>query len=363
MPSTTELLTWESLTAALNELRSPNSFITDSFFTNRNARTTETINIDTWVGGRKMAPFVLPGAEAVPVPGMSKTFKQITAPNIRIKRAFTLQDRLFSRTPGTAIMVNNGVAQLSEVEKGIAKDLQYMRNQIDDTIEWMCARALRGAVTYSSVEFTPGEIQLGDTFTIDYGMPSDNKKTLSGNDTWDTAEASATQTPKQTLRLFQKLMDAKGFSAVTDCVMGSDAAVVFEEHFSIKAHLDNRRTEIGGPLTLNQSFTGQGARFIGRLYGVNWWEYSRQVTDPFGAVKNLIDPDTVHFLSASGTEELELEFGAIQDFKAYSEGNIATEYFSKQWEIEDPSSRIHLAHSRPLPVLRRPEALGYAIVV
>ncbi|HCT44791.1 MAG TPA: hypothetical protein DF699_06240, partial [Phycisphaerales bacterium] len=328
-----------------------------------NTRTTETINIDTWVGGRKMAPFVLPGAEAIPVPGMSKTFRQVTAPNIRIKKAFSLQDRLFSRTPGTAIFVSDSGSQLSEVERSIAMDVQYMRDQIDDTIDWMCASALSGAVTYSTADFTPGELTMGDAFTIDYRMPAANKVTLSGNDTWDTAEASATETPKQTLRRFQKLMDARGYSAITDCIMGSDAAVAFEEHFSLKAHLDNRRTEIGGPLSLVQGFTGQGARYIGRFYGINWWEYSRQVTDPFGATKNLIQPGRAHFLSASGTGEFDLEFGAIQDFKAYSEGNIATEYFSKSWEKEDPSVLMHLAHSRPLPVLRRPDAIGYADVV
>jgi len=358
MPTITEL-EWQTMSRVLEEVRTPYHFVTQLLFNNFNTNPTENIAIDSWVAGRLMAPFVTPGAGAQLITGMSTRQSIVTAPSIRAKRPFTARQLLTARVPGSPVFANDGSPVLSAAAKRVAHDLKYAREQIDQTLEWMCCQVLTGTLTYN-IALTDG--QLGDSFTIDYGRPAGHTVTLTSNDTWDTALASATSLPRQHVTAVKELISDTVGLAPTDCIMGSAAADAWIANESIREDLDNRRI-VPGSMTLVEQFRQSGAIFLGEVYGIRWWRYARSVSDPFGTATLLVAADAAHFVAATPGAENVVEYGAIQDLEAAEQGMLETRFFSKSWRQKDPSADMYLWESRPLPVARRPESMVTYIVV
>lgn len=357
MPTPTEL-EWQSLTRVIEEVRTPYTFVTDLLFSEFNTNPTETIGIDSVIGGRRMAPFVTPGASGHLIPGMSHQFSTVTAPNIKAKRPFSARQLLFERTPGSPIFVDGGEI-VSQVGRRIARDLKYAREQIDQTLEWMCCQALTGVLTYN---IATADGQPGDAFTIDYGRPGAHTVALTGNDTWDTAAASATSHIEEHVQDAKELISDKIGVPVTDCILGASAANAFKNNERVRADLDNRRIT-PGTLELAQQYRANGAIFLGEVYDVRFWRYSRSITDPFGNATTLIGTDKAHFVSATPGAENVVEYGAIDDLDALEGGMLESRFFSKSWREKDPSAQMYLWQSRPLPVPRRPESMMTYTVV
>jgi hypothetical protein len=71
----------------------------------------------------------------------------------------------------------------------------------------------------------------------------------------------------------------------------------------------------------------------------------------------LIRPGYVEFVANSPAAEFVTYYGAIEDMQAIGAGRVLqSRRFSKSWEVEDPSARMLLVESNPLPVMRRPGA-------
>ncbi|MBL4769479.1 MAG: major capsid protein [Rhodobacteraceae bacterium] len=346
------------MSKVLEEIRTPWAFVTDLLFGETNTNPTETIAIDSIIGGRKMAPFVTPGAGAALLQGMKAQRSLVTAPNIRAKRPFSSRQLLFNRSPGSPIFVDGGHI-LSEVQRKIARDLKYGKEQIDQTLEWMCCQALTGVLTYN---IATANGQPGDAFTIDYGRPPENTIVLTSTDTWDTPKATATKSIDDLVVQVKEMVSDKVGVPITDCILGKDASDAFRRNEQMREDQDNRRI-VSGELNLVKQFEASGALFLGELYGVRWWRYSRDVEDPFGTTINLIEADKAHFVSRSPGADNIIEYGAIDDLDAALDGPISTKFFSKSWREKDPSTLMYLWQSRPLPVPRRPESMVTVTVV
>ena len=352
MATITEL-EWQSLSRVLEEIRTPYNFVERLLYGNTNTNGTEKIAVDSVIGGRRMAPFVRRGASAQLIPGMTHQFTTVEAPSIRAKRAFDCDRLFFERTPGSPIFIDGSTAA-TEVQRRIARDLQYAREQIDQTLEWMCCQTLTGTLTYN-ISTTDG--QLGDAFTIDYGRPAAHTVVLTGTDLWSDAASD----PHKDFNDAKDLASDAGHQ-LTDVIMGGDAADAFVRNDQLASDLDNRRF-VTGNLELINRFEQSGAQFMGQIYGIRCWRYNRSVTDPFGNSVALIEADKAHFVSANPGADNIIEYGAIADFDASPSGLIQTRFFSKSWRTQDPSAQMYLWHSRPLPIPRRPESMVTYTVV
>ena len=358
MPTNPDL-SWRTLSRALSELRMNNSWlrtflIGDAEFT----KPTRQVEMSLWVSGREMAPFAVRGVNALPVKGMSKAFTTFEFPHIRLKRPINIPQYLNSRTPGTSVyLVEGGDNQRAAVEDAILKDVSRMRSMADETIEWMIAQLLTGVVTaptYSAPDQAP------DYFTVTYQRPAGHTITNAGNDRWSVT-SGYTEAPKGTLLKIQRLMDAVGFQ-VTDVILGRTAATAFENHPEVLAAVDRLRSN-PGTMDLLQVYNKQGARLIANLYGVNWWEYARSTVTPSGSTVQLIGDDKAHFVSRTPETGFRLEFGGIEDARAFRQGIIEAKYFSKTWIEEDPGHEIALLETNPLPMYDRPEGTATVTVV
>ncbi len=342
--ATIDELSWESMTAVVNEIKSPNQFLLKLLYRNRIALTTETIAIDVLTRAREVAPFVRKNGEALLVEGHGSTRQLVDAPNIRIKRPMEASDLLFGRKPGSVIFPPQ-TEQVSAIGAHIARELQVLADLVTNAEEYLAALSLQGTISYS---VTPEE-----NFTITYPKPAGHNITLVTF--WDDADPSLPE-PEINVHAVKRLLSAEVGLGVTDAICGSEAADAFMRLAKNQKFLFDKRDVNMGGADFTTMFNEDGAIFLGRAFGVNFWEYSRTATVD-GSSTNMLRAKYIEFVSATPSAEFTMYYGAIADMHAF-EGNLwIAQRFSKSWLTQDPSQRLALLHSRPLPVPRRPGAM------
>src|SRR4029077_6339072 len=170
------------------------SFIRDMFFSQREFIDSETVQIDTYRGGKTLAPFVLPLEGQVV--GRRKPFTRafVEAPAIAPARVITLRE---AKRPGWG---ENPYAYKSPEERGatlIANDTRDMEEEIGRTEEAMCC----GCMFTGKI---PINYRTKTSVQIDYGFT--NTTVLAKFWTDPTAD------PLADLRLAQQALNANGYS-------------------------------------------------------------------------------------------------------------------------------------------------------
>jgi hypothetical protein len=330
-----ELLHWATLTSTIQNIKTPNNFLRRLLFSNDEPVSTETIEIGMWEGEREIAPFVEVNGEALSVSGYNEVFQTVKAPNIRIKRPMKASEAMFKRRPGTTVFTTRET-QVSEIERLVALDQRRLRELTENTIEYMIALAMQGAISYQ----VPGEAN----FKITYPRKSTHDLTVTG--AW-----SGTPNIGRDFTNAARLINEDAGLGMTHAIMSKEAAENFIDDSDVQARLDNRNYDVGG-LTIRSQFEDSGARYIGRFQQIDCWEYPRSVLVN-GSSVDLIREGYVEFVAATPAAENVVYYGAIPDIDAMENGTFQGTYFSKSWKTEDPSVRWLLAQSRPLPVPRR----------
>lgn len=332
MPQSQDVLTWASLTGAINEIKPPQRFLQDRFFSARQNFATEEVELSVLIGGRESAPFVRKDGEAIPVSGYTEDFRKVVFPTIRIKRPQTASEVMFTRRPGSVIFPSRGEQQAA-MNAHLARDLSRMQDLATNSLEVLCSQAIHSTISYSVADEAH--------FQVDYLKPAGH--TLNGAAAWD----GASQPYDDFLTAMRLINDEVGLN-VTDVVLPADSADAFRNNADVKAHLDNRRTDVQ-ELQLQNQFQESGALLIGMLYGgIAIWEYDRSI----GSDK-LIPNGTAQFIANSPQAEKWVYYGAIPDMDALGDRLFVGRQFVKSKVHWDPSVRELLLHSRPLPVLRR----------
>lgn len=347
---TADPLTWRSLTAPINEVKSPNSFIRTLLFGREEAVPTRDLELSYFRRDRQTAPFVERNGEALMTNGHTEEFLLVRPPHIRTKRAMTPSELLDKRRPGSTIHVQaSGIN--SAMRRYIAQEQSYLMDDILNTEEWMCAMALQGAISYTAQDEA--------AFTITFPRSASNSITLAGTDLWTDAASSPAKT---ILDVMQIINDAVSLN-VTDVILGSDAADAFIANAEVEQKLDTRRL-ITGSVDLTNQFLDSGAMFLGTyVHGVRIWRYARQVQQGSSTV-DLVRPKFAEFVCATPAAQNMMLYGAIEDMKALGAGRLLqSKRFSKSWEVEDPSARIMLVESNPMPLLKRPDSTASVQVV
>ena len=100
---TNNVLGWAFQTSYINNTKRPSQFLKQLYFEGREENVpTESIEYSFREGDRLLAPFVEVNGEAVSVGGRSVTFANISAPNIKLKRAMDAYNSLIRRLPSSA---------------------------------------------------------------------------------------------------------------------------------------------------------------------------------------------------------------------------------------------------------------------
>lgn len=335
MTTPLEVLHWSTLTATINDIKSPNVFLKNLLFTNTDPLSTETIEIGMFQGDREIAPFVEVNAEGIMVGGYNEVFQTVKAPNIRIKRPSKASERLFKRRPGTVIFPTQD-QQISAAEAVVAREQARLNDLIANTEEYMIALAMRGQISY----------QVQDQANFRITFPRKASHNLSPVAAW-SGSPNIIQDFTNAARLIN---DDAGLNP-THAIFSKEAAQNFLANSTVQSLLDKRNIDVGG-ITIRAQFSETGARFLGTFMGIACWEYGRAVSVN-GASTDLIRAGYVEFVTALPGAENVIYYGAIPDEDALEGDAFVGRVFSKSWVEKDPSVRWILAHSRPLPVPRR----------
>lgn len=339
-------LQWETLTATINEIKSPNQHLNRRVYSNHDPVSTEIIELGRLDKARETAPFVRKNSEAIMVAGHSESFQSVEPPNIRIKRPFTPSELFFGRRPGTVIFPTVG-QQVSAIQAHINRDLQVMADLITNAEELLASQTLQAQISYSAAA--------QDSFQITFPRLGTHNITL--GTFWDDADPTLPRPAADIHSVKRLISDAVGLS-VTDMYLGLEAADAFlelAESGNIKL-LGRDTSEIAaGQLSFNNQFTEDGVIALGQFSGVRVWEYSRTVSVN-GVATPMIRPKYAEFIAITPAAQFVKYYGAIPDMDALQGRLFQGERFSKSWKENDPSAQVFLTHTRPLPVPRRPNA-------
>ena len=341
-------LGWMSMTATVNEVRSPLSFLRNKFFGTEMTSPTKEVEVGTIRRGRKMAPLVRRGGAGVMVSGGSEEFRKVLPAHIRIKRPMTPSELINNRRVGTPIHITRGGQMEAAIRQYVARELGYMMDDIANTEEYLCALAIRGSIDYEDEQHV--------SMTVDFGRSASHDITLSGTDLWTDAASS----PSDTFLTVSELVNDDSECIVTDCILGSTARDAFLANDEVRAKFLWRPEAVKqGVVDFMQQFQADGALFLG-MYdrSIRVWSYARQLTLPEsmgGTAVDLIRPKYAEFLCGSANAQSKMLYGAIEDFDASPTGFVESKRFAKSWISKDPSARMELVESNPLPVLFRPD--------
>lgn len=345
MPSSADILSPVSLTAAVNEIRSPLSFLKNTFYSREETKPTVDIELSTIRDGRSMAPFVKRDGAGIMVDGDSEDFRTVKPAHIRIKRPMSPSDLLDKRRAGFGIHMDAS-GMNAQMRAYMAREMSGMMRKIANAEEYLAAQALRGVVSYESED--------GVSFEIDMGRAAALTVTKTGTDLWTNAASK----PREHFLESAELINDVSEGSVTDVVLGANARDAFLSNAQVLAQFVYRGENVRqGQLDLTTQFRDDGALLLGTwVHGIRVWSYARQVTLPDGTVYDLIRPDYAEFIWNSPEADRLFYYGGIRDMKAIGAGRVLeAKRFSKSWEVEDPSARMLLIESNPLPFNRRPD--------
>jgi hypothetical protein len=170
------------------------SFLRDTFFAGRDYVNTDAVQIDTYRGGRGLAPFILPLEGQVVGRRLPYKTSFVEAPIIAPAREITLRDL---GRPGWGETQYNFKSPEERFATYIANDTTDMDDEIARTEEYMCAGVMcDGKVIINYRNKT--------SVTVDYGFTN---KTILGTQ-WTTAGSD----PLADLRAAQQSLNANGYS-------------------------------------------------------------------------------------------------------------------------------------------------------
>lgn len=322
-----DLFATRTMLAAMEVMKPPRSFLLDTFFGTREQSNTEYVDIDVYKGKRRMAPFVKHNTEAKLVDRIGYSTNTYKPAYIKMKMPTTAQDILKRQRGDTIYQGNASPAARAAAQLG--KDMTELMQMIHRREEWMAAQLLNtGSVSI---------VGDGVNDTIDFGMQSSHKVTLTGTALWTDAASK----PLDNFRTWRSLVAQDSGLVPNIAILGSDVATAFINNTQVKAMMDLLRHQQGsvdvGAMNA-QGVTHLASLFNGALQVVTYedWYFDGSVEQPF------VPADKI-FLGSTSARTAR-HYGAIHDLDV----TAAVPYFPKSWVIEDPSARMLMVQSAPL---------------
>lgn len=337
-----------TMLAGLRQIRTPLTFFKDTFFKQRVAHTTKTVEFDVYKGKRRSATYrnpKLPG-KVVQREGWDT---RITRPAYtKEKTVLTIedtQDRSFGETIYNAKSPGQRAAEI------LGGDLAMLDERLIRLEERMCAEALlTGKVSVN----VPEE---GFNVECDFGyVPGENTKILSGSSAWNKGGDML-----RNLDDWQEEIRERSGLQATHFIISSDLAWLFIDNDLVRKRLDNTINQTLGFIA--PGLLPNGIGYLGTFTlprgTVRLMTYSESYTDPdTGDEVKLVPPGTV--LIASDQARSAFHYGMVQNLK----NNLgATDRFPWVWEEEDGSARYVQLESAPMPNLYQVDAFIVASVV
>ena len=339
-------LGYRSLSATVQILDKPAGLLRRIMISREELLTTPSVDLAKIIRGRKAAPMVRVDGPSAFISNQGEIHATVVTPNIALKKAFEATDLLYSRREGTTLYMGESERNAA-ANRFIARELGELEDRILNREEWLCAQVLTGTISYS--------VDGQDHFTVTYPKSANQTVALTGADVWDNAASN----PLNDIIDAKVVMDENTQLQPDIALCSPSAAEAIRNNEKLQVILD-RQNVLGGAITFNSNVDMDGSMFIGVIGGVAFFQYGRAIDVPNGSGgftnTALIRDKYVEFISTQASAECWMYYGGIADMRTIGAGRtVAMKRFSKSWEQDDPSARMVVVKSRPLPVARKPD--------
>lgn len=320
------------LTAAVNKMRTVKTHVLDVIFPRKKRQLSDLFAWDIKSNSERILKNIRVSDAAQTTDKTGRKTVTCQAPRFAEKRLVGASDLNAMRA--------HGEANAPELLKERIADEQFdMKSDVDRTREFMAIKALSGQVVDES-----------GAVIVDYNFPAEQKPVLAGVALWTDAASN----PVKNIRAWKKYIGDRVDVDKYVAICGSAA---------MDALIENPKA-----LELLKYNAGKQIADEGRiafLSGVAIEEYFGTYKDVSGNRQDLVPANVFAIVGVSADHGAEL-YAPVVDLKApggVGKSKEAPIFFSKQWEVEDPSGRWIKVESRPLPVLFKPECVIWAEVV
>ena len=332
-----ELFSYRVLTAAVNQMKAPARKIFNRFFAPvAKGVPSGLIQFDVISGSEEVLGRIRLDEPSTFENNTHRVTKTLEAPKISNKRLILDSDIQDYRKIGSKMSVEM-------MKDRIAQEQLDMLNKHYRTLEFWSANALRGAIYDSDLS----------TVLVDYGLATTHTTDLTGTDLWSDTGSQ----PINKLRYLKKLIEDDCDTEIKSWVayMGSEAMDALLEHADTKAWLDG---------TMEGVKVIEDGR-IARIAGIELIEYNGSFLSGSTRYRFI---ETDHMLLIGVCDNMvECPYGTLA-YKS-APGGIGNQvngqmamFFSDAEKKWDPDGMFIRVSARPVPVLKRPDAVWYAKV-
>jgi len=302
---------------------------------------------DVLKGGRQLAGFNLPGAEAQVMNQLGRTQESARLAYIRVKKTFQAQIIHWLREPGQVAATN--------AEALVFRELQDMSQSIDLAQEQALWGAMRGQFTITYLD--------GSTSNINYQFPSSHLV--------NSANAWTSATPESIINdlvAWKRLIRTHGRVEATTAYCSSLTIQKIFNSFAANAgatvNLTGNQTAafpMGTMLSDRMKDEYYSNSILPGFAGLDWQPVEEVYTNASGNLTYFVgdgSSSNAEVFIGNYTEQrpIEIRLGKSADDDA-PEGMYGK--FTKTWKEHDPSSRQVLMELHFLPVVIRPEQFIY----
>lgn len=293
----------------------------------------EYIDFEKLTTSRKLAPFVVPTAQGVPIFNQGSNITRLKPAYIKPKDPVNLS-RMFKKTPGNLLNDTNA-SPLARYNATVAAILTDHREAIERRWEWLAAKALIDGKVLIEDERYPARM-------VDFQRATNHTVTLTLTARWGQADANIIGDIENWRNRVRR---AKFGGPTNRLTVSADVWDVMRKDPAVLKQLD---TQIRGTsMDLNIGIReGELVEYIGKLSNtLELWINSDYYELPDGSTVPYMDPGTV-LLSGPNVMGVRA-FGAIVDKNASFQPRPV---FPKMWDQEDPSATFIMTQSAPLMV-------------
>lgn len=336
-----------SLTSAVNKLNVPSPFVLNNVFKRKEVHNSDKIDIEIFNGSEKIAKPTSRGAsQPLSISKQSKKVQTVSLIRTFESKIFDAHELADMNTIGA--IYGTDAERKSAQADAINRELADLKNRVIRLREKIACEALAtGKILIST-----------DNLDIDYDFGFVSTKqlvTLTGADLW----SASTGKPMKNLQSWKRDIMKRSGVAVKHLLLGTSAAEAFVGNEHVAKELDTNNKKVGAIDLTGDA--GIGATYIGRVLGVDVWEYSQQFVNESGTAVDMIAADRA--VAIGDSDNFRLHFGPSYRI----ENGIAVPKYSEFYlEVDERSGRQSLQwnlEQKSLPTIHDPGAVISAKVV
>lgn len=329
----------KTLTLQVNNTVPPGRFLS-SFFQEDLLKTIHA-ELDVVTGTKKLVPFIREGGKATRSYRKGFEKRPFKCYEIKIERPTNAFDA-FKALPGEPSVVVDPMDPNKRVAQLVGADTAEISNDINRTIEYLCAKAMFEG-KYDILDEENKKID-----SIDFGFKASHKVTLAGDNKWGGASANVAGN-------LEAMADLVGDSGRTakHFVFGSKAWAEARKDEKFMKDFD-RKFVTGNQMNLTFEKDDRGAILKGVFNGAFVWVYNEKCI-PVGATQAVEMVPSNKVLAIGEGASLKLKYGCVGNVK---DGFFVGTRFAKTWYDDKAEEQLLLMKSRPLPVIQEADALA-----